>query len=137
MMGAVLSLANLHGADLRDARDLEQKQIDSAHGDESTKLPPGIVMPLPGHRMNLGARFREGTANRRFALTRCWSRGDSKRRSSLRFQPSSAQSSQCLVAGRWSPLRTRLLSQFPDQRENTGNFDDSSLLRAYSTAKMS
>ena len=32
---------------LSEARDLTQKQVDSAYGDEKTKLPKGIVRPKP------------------------------------------------------------------------------------------
>ena len=44
---AELVQANLRGADLSEARDLTQKQVDSAYGDEKTKLPKGIVRPKP------------------------------------------------------------------------------------------
>lgn len=50
LRGAILDETNLkyailHGADLRGVIGLTQDQIDSAKGDETTKLPDGIVMP--------------------------------------------------------------------------------------------
>jgi hypothetical protein len=43
--GTDLSHSLLHGADLSAASNLTQSQINSAHGDEATKLPDGIVRP--------------------------------------------------------------------------------------------
>jgi hypothetical protein len=42
---ARLDNASLDGASLGDAQGLEQVQIDSAQGDERTKLPPGMERP--------------------------------------------------------------------------------------------
>lgn len=43
--GADLRGTHLENADLSNAFGLTQAQVDSAYGDEDTKLPPGIVMP--------------------------------------------------------------------------------------------
>ncbi len=40
-----LSGANLSGADLSSVKNLRQKQIEQAHGDEFTKLPEGLIYP--------------------------------------------------------------------------------------------
>jgi uncharacterized protein YjbI with pentapeptide repeats len=45
MHGAHLDGTSLDGADLTLAQGLTQKQLDSAIGDTTTKLPPGLVMP--------------------------------------------------------------------------------------------
>lgn len=42
---AHLNSAHLEGADLRYANYLTQEQVNSAHGDETTQLPPGIIEP--------------------------------------------------------------------------------------------
>ncbi len=47
LSGADLGEANLRSADLRGAYDLTQVQLDSACGDEETKLPEGL--PRPDH----------------------------------------------------------------------------------------
>ncbi len=43
--GAIIDEANLSGVDLSSAMDLTQMQIDSAEGDEDTKLPEGLIRP--------------------------------------------------------------------------------------------
>jgi hypothetical protein len=43
--GAHLNGANLEGAHLKHSIGLTQVQVDSAYGNKSTELPPGIVMP--------------------------------------------------------------------------------------------
>lgn len=45
LSGAILKDANICGAHFEDAENLSQEQIDSAKGDEETKLPPGIERP--------------------------------------------------------------------------------------------
>lgn len=45
LSGAWLERANLSRADLGSALDLTQAQIDTAHGDENTQLPEGLVHP--------------------------------------------------------------------------------------------
>ena len=52
--GANLSGAHLDGANLREARNLQQGQLDSAGGDALTELPEGPQRPsswagAPGH----------------------------------------------------------------------------------------
>jgi uncharacterized protein YjbI with pentapeptide repeats len=42
---AFLYKADITGLDLSDTRNLDQGQIDTACGDETTVLPPGITMP--------------------------------------------------------------------------------------------
>ena len=37
--------AHLHSAALKDARNLDQAQIESAFGDEATRLPEGLTRP--------------------------------------------------------------------------------------------
>ena len=49
LLGAHLKGAHLDGADLSRAKDLTQPQIDSAHGDEHTKLPPELEKHRPAH----------------------------------------------------------------------------------------
>ena len=41
---ANLTSVNLTGADLRDARDLTQEQLDKACGNADTKLPGGLTL---------------------------------------------------------------------------------------------
>ena len=41
---AILPNAKLRGADLRDAGNLTQRQLDVACGDENTKLPQGLTI---------------------------------------------------------------------------------------------
>jgi uncharacterized protein YjbI with pentapeptide repeats len=45
LFGAHLIGADLSGADLTTARNLEQQQIDSAKGDDTTKLPSNLHKP--------------------------------------------------------------------------------------------
>lgn len=45
LIGADLRDASLHGADLSDSLFLTQAQINSANGDEQTKLPPALTIP--------------------------------------------------------------------------------------------
>ncbi len=45
LKGANLSRADLSAADLTTAKNLEQQQIDSAKGDNNTKLPSNLHMP--------------------------------------------------------------------------------------------
>lgn len=45
MQGAVLTGANLSGAELADAVGLSQAQLNSACGDATTTLPPGLTLP--------------------------------------------------------------------------------------------
>lgn len=45
MQGAVLNGANLSGAELADAVGLSQAQLNSACGDATTTLPPGLTLP--------------------------------------------------------------------------------------------
>jgi hypothetical protein len=44
LVGEDLRGANLTGADLRDARDLTQEQLDKACGNADTKLPGGLTL---------------------------------------------------------------------------------------------
>ena len=46
LTGADLTGANLTGADLREAKGLTQTQIEKAIGDESTRLPKGLSLPI-------------------------------------------------------------------------------------------
>ncbi len=45
LRGADLRGANLRGANLADVIGLTQPQLDSAHGDRATALPPGLTVP--------------------------------------------------------------------------------------------
>ena len=45
LRGADLRGADLRGADLRGVRNLTQEQLESARGDEETRLPEGLVRP--------------------------------------------------------------------------------------------
>lgn len=44
MIGASLSGANLDGANLENARNLTQQQLDGAHGNAETRVPPSLVI---------------------------------------------------------------------------------------------
>jgi hypothetical protein len=43
--GTDISAASIQGADLRTAKNLTQKQLDGAHGDDTTKLPERLHRP--------------------------------------------------------------------------------------------
>lgn len=43
--GADLTGADLEGADLTEAEGVSQEQLDTAHGDEETRLPEGLTRP--------------------------------------------------------------------------------------------
>lgn len=45
MLSAMLNDADLRDADLTDAINLVQEQLDEACGDEKTKLPEGLTIP--------------------------------------------------------------------------------------------
>ena len=45
MTRAFLFLTRIEGLDLSDAKGLQQPQIDTACGDVTTKLPPGLSIP--------------------------------------------------------------------------------------------
>ena len=49
MNGAVLTGANLSGAELAGARGLSQSQLNTACGDATTTLPPGMTVPACGN----------------------------------------------------------------------------------------
>ena len=55
LAGTKLGSAKLNGANLEDAKNLSQKQLDEACG-EATRLPEGLAIgPCPAEQESLGA----------------------------------------------------------------------------------
>jgi uncharacterized protein YjbI with pentapeptide repeats len=60
---AMLGEADFSSADLSSAHNLTQEQVDSAHGNEATKLPEGIVFPTHWESYEHALRSGVRTAN--------------------------------------------------------------------------
>ena len=134
---AVGHRAGEHGADPRAARHADRLPTRRLHA----RLPGGFngcpprtrTIPVATVTCDDCALGRSSLTDLRFAVPRCWSRGDSNRRSSLAFCPFGKEAK----SGRFRPEfgGRSLGEQFSDRLRHSAPAETSSLSQALRTTK--